>query len=104
MSQTIFFKYLPADLITYFLNPFAATSPPYHVTLDDISPPPPPERLEVETDRRRANPSVDVVVPSRQCTNRTGLDSAGVHGNANLTYVQHIYQGPGVFFLWGFLS
>ena len=39
-------KYLPADLTTYVLTASATKSPPYHVTLDDVSPP--PERLEVE--------------------------------------------------------
>ena len=39
-------KHLPADLTTYVLTASAAKSPPYHVTLDDITPP--PERLEVE--------------------------------------------------------
>ena len=39
-------KHLPADLTTYVLTASAAKSPPYHVTLDDVTPP--PERLEVE--------------------------------------------------------
>ncbi len=38
--------YLPAGLTTYVLTASANKSPPYHVTLDDVSPP--PERLEVE--------------------------------------------------------
>ena len=39
-------KHLPADLTKYVLNSFSTMSPPLHVTLDDISPP--PERLEVD--------------------------------------------------------
>ena len=39
-------KYLPADLTTYVLTASAAKSPPYHVTVDDVTPP--PERLDVE--------------------------------------------------------
>ena len=39
-------KYLPADLTTYVLTASAAKSPPYHVTADDVTPP--PERLDVE--------------------------------------------------------
>ena len=39
-------KYLPSDLTQYMLNSFSAKSPAFHVTLDDVSPP--PERLEVE--------------------------------------------------------
>ena len=39
-------KHLPADITKYVLNSFSTKSPPFHVTLDDISPP--PERLEVE--------------------------------------------------------
>ena len=38
--------YLPSDLTQYVLNSFSAKSPPFHVTLDDVSSP--PERLEVE--------------------------------------------------------
>ena len=36
----------PADLTKYVLNSVSTKSPPFNVTLDDISPP--PERLEVE--------------------------------------------------------
>ena len=39
-------KYLPSDLTQYVLNSFSAKSLPFHVTLDDVSPP--SERLEVE--------------------------------------------------------
>ena len=39
-------KHLPSDLTQYVLNSFSAKSPPFHITLDDVSPP--PERLEVE--------------------------------------------------------
>ena len=39
-------KHLPADLTTDVPTAFAANSPHYHVTLDDVTPP--PERLEVE--------------------------------------------------------
>ena len=39
-------KHLPADLTKYVLNSFLTKSPPFHVTLDHISPP--LERLEVE--------------------------------------------------------
>ena len=39
-------KHLPADLKTYVFTASAAKSPPYHVTLDDVTPP--PERLEVK--------------------------------------------------------
>ena len=39
-------KYLPSHLTKYVLNSFSAKSIPFHVTLDDVSPP--PERLEVE--------------------------------------------------------
>ena len=39
-------KNLPADLTKFVLNSFSTKSPPFNVTLDDISPP--PERLEVE--------------------------------------------------------
>ena len=38
-------KYLPADLTTYVLTASDTKSPPYHVTVDDVTPP--PERLEV---------------------------------------------------------
>lgn len=44
VTDDLLLSNLPADLITYVLNPFAATSPLYHVTLDGISPPPPPEK------------------------------------------------------------
>ena len=39
-------KHLPAGLSTYVLNYSSTKSPPYNVTLDDVSPT--PERLEVE--------------------------------------------------------
>ena len=39
-------KYLPANLTTYVLTASATKSPPYHVTVDDVSPP--PERLELK--------------------------------------------------------
>ena len=39
-------KHLPADLTQYVLNSFSTKSPPFHVTLDDISPS--RKRLEVE--------------------------------------------------------
>ena len=39
-------KHLPAGLSTYDLNSSRTKSPPYHATLDDVSPP--PERLEVK--------------------------------------------------------
>ena len=39
-------KHLSADLTKYVLNSFSTKSPPFHATLDDISPP--PERLEVD--------------------------------------------------------
>ena len=39
-------KYLPAGLTQYVLNIFSKTSPPYHVTQDDVSAP--LQRLEVE--------------------------------------------------------
>ena len=39
-------KHLPADLTTYELTASVASSPPYHVTLDDVTPP--SERLEVK--------------------------------------------------------
>ena len=39
-------KHLPADLTTYVLTASAAKFPSYHVTLDDVTPP--PERLEAE--------------------------------------------------------
>ena len=39
-------KHLLADLTKYVLNSFSTKSPPFHVTLDDIFPP--PERLEVD--------------------------------------------------------
>ena len=39
-------KYLPSDLTKYELNSFTTESAPFHVTFDDVSPP--PERLEVE--------------------------------------------------------
>ena len=39
-------KYLPADPTKYVRNSFTSKSPPFHVTFDDVSPP--PERLEVE--------------------------------------------------------
>ena len=39
-------RHLPADLTTYLLTASDTKFPPYHVTLDDVTPP--PERLEVE--------------------------------------------------------
>ena len=39
-------KHLPANLTKYVLSSFSTKSPPFHVTFDDISPP--PERLEVD--------------------------------------------------------
>ena len=39
-------KYLPTDVTTYALTASATKSPPYHVTVNDVSPP--PERLEAE--------------------------------------------------------
>ena len=39
-------KYLPSDLTQYVLNSFSTKCLPFHVTLDDVSPP--PDRLEVE--------------------------------------------------------
>ena len=39
-------KHLPADLTKYVFDSFLTKSPPFHLTLDDILPP--PERLEVE--------------------------------------------------------
>ena len=39
-------KHLPAGISTYVLNSSSTKSPPYHVTLDDVSPP--PERFEVQ--------------------------------------------------------
>ena len=39
-------KYLPADLTKDVLNSFSTRPPPFHVTLDDISPP--PECFEVD--------------------------------------------------------
>lgn len=38
----------PTGLSTYVLDSSPTESPPYHIALDDVSPP--PERLEVETD------------------------------------------------------
>ena len=39
-------KHLSAGISTYVLNSSSTKSPPYHVTLDDVSPP--PERFEVQ--------------------------------------------------------
>ena len=39
-------KHLPANLAKNVLNSFSTTSPPFHVTVDHISPP--PERVEID--------------------------------------------------------
>ena len=73
-------KHLPAGFSTYVLNSLTK-SPPYHVTLDEVSPP--PERVEVEQD---TNSFAAVVALLRYSTTLIGLGSTAPPGKARWTY------------------
>ena len=75
-------KQLPVGLTQYALNNFFKTSPPYHVTQDDVSTP--LQRLEVE--QITGCPLVrGEVTSSRYYTRRPGRDSPNLRGNGKWT-------------------
>ena len=75
-------KHLPADLTTYGLTAAAAKSLPYHVTLDDVTPP--PERLRLSRSPA-TNSYAAAAESSPSYTRPTGLDSSAPRGNASST-------------------
>ena len=75
-------KYLPVGLMQYVLNNVSKTSPPYHVTQDDVSTP--LQRLEVE--QITGHQSVRGEVASSRCyTRRIGRHSPKLSGSGKWT-------------------
>ena len=81
-------KYLPAYLTTIRPQPLRR-----YVACLSTSPSTTPQP---QGRQNASNLSATVVVSSRQCRNRTGMESSGVHGNENSTY--NTSQGPEGFF------